>query len=90
MIYDICICEKLKIWAKNRLSIEAETKEDAIQKAVEMIKNGNLNDGFDDNVLDEYEMMYETSEGLTPDENNGEATVEVWHNREVYWTNADE
>lgn len=87
MIYNINIDEKLTIWARNKLTIEAETEEEAVQKAVEMVKNGDLDDGFDDDVLDEYEMMYDTSERLDPKENNGEATIEIWSNDEVKWDN---
>ena len=89
MIYNINIDEKLTIWARNKLTIEAETEEEAIQKAVEMVKNGDLDDGFDDDVLDEYEMMYDTSERLDPKENNGEATIEIWSDDEIKWNNVD-
>lgn len=89
MIYNINIDEKLTIWARNKLTIEAETEEEAVQKAVEMVKNGDLDDGFDDDVLDEYEMMYDTSERLDPKENNGEATIEIWSDDEVKWNNVD-
>lgn len=89
MIYNINIDEKLAIWARNRLAIEAETEEEAVRKAVEMVKNGDLDDGFDDCVLDEYEMMYDTSERLDPKENNGEATIEIWSNDEIKWNNVD-
>lgn len=87
MIYNINIEEKITIWARNKLTIEAETEEEAVQKAVEMVKNGDLDDGFDDDVLDEYEMMYDTSERLDPKENNGEATIEIWSDDEVKWDN---
>lgn len=89
MIYNINIDEKLTIWARNKLTIEAETEEEAVQKAVEMVKNGDLDDGFDDDVLDEYEMMYNTSERLDPKENNGEATIEIWSDDEIKWNNVD-
>lgn len=89
MIYNINIDEKLTIWARNKLTIEAETEEEAVQKAVEMVKNGDLDDGFDDDVLDEYEMMYDTSERLDPKENNGEATIEIWSDDEIKWNNVD-
>lgn len=87
MIYNINIDEKFTIWARNKLKIEAETEEEAVQKAVEMVKNGDLDYGFDDDVLYEYEMMYETSERLDPKENNGEATIEIWSDDEVKWDN---
>lgn len=87
MIYNINIDEKFTIWARNKLKIEAETEEEAVQKAVEMVKNGDLDYGFDDDVLDEYEMMYEISERLDPKENNGEATIEIWSDDEVKWDN---
>lgn len=89
MIYNINIDEKLTIWARNKLTIEAETEEEAVQKAVEMVKNGDLDDGFDDDVLDEYEMMYDTSERLDSKENNGEATIEIWSDDEIKWNNVD-
>lgn len=89
MIYNINIEEKITIWARNKLSIEAKTEEEAVQKAVEMVKNGDLDDGFDDDVLDEYEMMYDTSERLDPKENNGEATIEIWSDDEIKWNNVD-
>ena len=89
MIYNINIDEKPTIWARNKLSIEAKTEEEAVQKAVEMVKNGDLDDGFDDDVLDEYEMMYDTSERLDPKENNGEATIEIWCDNGMKWDNVN-
>lgn len=89
MIYNINIDEKLTIWARNKLSIEAKTEEEAVRKAVEMVKNGDLDDGFDDDVLDEYEMMYDTSERLDPKENNGEATIEIWCDNGMKWDNVN-
>lgn len=89
MIYNINIEEKITIWARNKLSIEAKTEEEAVQKAVEMVKNGDLDDGFDDDVLDEYEMMYDTSERLDPKENNGEATIEIWCDNGMKWDNVN-
>lgn len=89
MIYNINIDEKLTIWARNKLKIEAETEEEAVQKAIGMVKNGDLDDGFDDDVLDEYEMMYETSERLYPKENNGEATIEIWNDNGMKWDNVN-
>lgn len=89
MIYNINIDEKLIIWARNKLTIEAETEEEAVKKAVEMVKNGDLDDGFDDDVLDEYEMMYDTSERLDPKENNGEATIEIWCDNGMKWDNVN-
>lgn len=87
MIYNINIDEKLTIWARVELAIEAETEDEAVRKAIEMVKNGDLDNGFEDDVLDGYEMMYNTSERLDPKENNGEATIEIWSNDEVKWDN---
>ena len=50
MIYNINIDEKLTIWARNKLTIEAETEEEAVQKAVEMVKNGVMHNSYDELV----------------------------------------
>lgn len=58
-------------------SREAETLEEAIEK----VKDGEV-DCYDS------EQLYESTDDLAPEENNGSATREIYHEDEVVWDNA--
>jgi hypothetical protein len=64
---------KHSIWLRNHFEIEAETEEEAIQKAIML---------FDENhVPDEnWEYLYDTLEELQPSDNDGQTTRELFFN----------
>lgn len=70
---------KVTIWARQKFSIEAESYEEAL-KQVEKYKtedaSANANGGPDCDI----EWLYDTWEPLTPEENGGEPTIELYDN----------
>ena len=81
------IDEIVTIWRRTYYSIdgtEEETKSTLIE-SVEGRKRsgGELLNGFVDS-----EILYETEEGMTPEENDGQPTMEVFNSKgETIWSN---
>ena len=66
-----------RTWNRYYYEVEAETLEEAIEK----VKDGEV-DCYDS------EQLYESTDDLAPEENNGSATREIYHEDEVVWDNA--
>lgn len=66
-----------RTWNRYYYEVEAETLEEAIEK----VKDGEV-DCYDS------EQLYESIDDLAPEENNGSATREIYHEDEVAWDNA--
>lgn len=64
-----------RTWNRYYYEVEAETLEEAIEK----VKDGEV-DCYDS------EQLYESTDDLAPEENNGSATREIYH--EDVWDNA--
>jgi hypothetical protein len=79
------IDEKVTIWRRTYYSIdgtEEETKSTLIE-SVEGRSGGELLNGFVDS-----EILYETEELITPEENGGQPTMEVFNSKgETIWSN---
>lgn len=67
MIYNLFIDKKHTIWNRTHVTIEADTIEEAINKCL----NGDYENEW-------YEDLYGTEKELTPEENGGEATIEIY------------
>lgn len=73
--FDFYKDEKHTIWVRTNFSVEAESYEQALEK---------IKEGEDDNnsiVYDNqicYEYLEETLEEMTPEENKGNATIEIY------------
>ena len=65
--YNLFIDEKCKLWTRTYVTIEADSLEEAIEKC----KNGDYDNSWS-------ESLYDTAETMTPEENGGEATVEIY------------
>lgn len=65
--YKLFIDEKYTLWTRTHVSVKA----DSLEEAVEKCKNGNYEDSWSED-------LYETVEGMTPEENDGFATVEIY------------
>lgn len=65
--YDLFIDEKYTLWTRTHVTIEA----DSLEEAVEKCKNGDYDDSWSED-------LYDTAEAMTPEENRGEATVEIY------------
>lgn len=76
--YHLFIDRKSTIWIRDYVTIEANTLEEAIEKC----KNGEYGDY-------NTEILYGTEEELTPDDNDGQATVEIYNSKESapLWSN---
>lgn len=80
MKYDLFIDEKVKIWKRRYITVEAANLDEAVKKYKER--------DFDDDYTEE---LYETEELMSPEENNRFPTIEVY-NKDSYdtiWTNVE-
>jgi len=83
--FEFHLDQKHTIWYRNNFVIEADTLEEAKAKVIEM-----CNTNSSDTLSDDWETMFETAEQITPDENGGEATEELYvagATGEIIWTN---
>ena len=77
--------EKVTIWNREHFTVEAETQEEANQKVLEAIKNGDISDFK--HTTSKY--MYDTVEELSVDENSGNPTIEIYNtNDKLIYHNA--
>lgn len=65
--YNLIMDEKITGWIRTRATIEADSQDEAIEK---------LLDG--DYSTDEAELLWDTIEGIYPEDNNGDATIEIF------------
>lgn len=65
--YNLIMDEKIIGWTRTHATIEADSQEEAIEK---------LLDG--DYKSDETELLWDTIEGISPKDNYGDATIEVF------------
>lgn len=59
--------EKVNVWLRDYVTIEANSLEEAVEK----VKDGDYDDSTG-------EVLYDTTEYLTPEENGGQATLEIY------------
>lgn len=82
--FDFYVDRKCTVWEREFFSISADTKDDAIKEVISTIENG---DEFNDNYVEE---ILEIIEYLSPIQNKGFSTVEVYENNEngnLIWEN---
>ena len=81
--FDFHIDHKHTIWYRNQFTIEADSLEEAKAEVIAI-----CNKDTDELPSDDWDLLHETVEYLTPDENNGEATQELYtHDGDIIWTN---
>lgn len=73
--FDFYKDEKNTIWVRTKFSIEAESYEQALEKIKE-VNNGDHSEIHDN--LSYWEYLEETLEEMTPEENGGEFTCEIY------------
>ena len=76
---------KVTIWKRQHFSIEAETEEEARELA-KQCADKDIYD-CDDIEIDNDEWLYDTEEQITPEENGGCATIEVYEIEGEYKAN---
>jgi|LakMenEpi03Aug12_release.lakeMendotaPanAssembly.Ray.scaffolds.fasta_scaffold2916036_1 hypothetical protein len=72
--FEFTLDEKMTIWNRKQFTIEADTMEEARQKAIELVENGEDIDFYSSELLDETEELMDVSK------NNGNATIVLMHN----------
>jgi len=82
--FEFHLDQKHTIWYRNNFTIEAKTLEEAKAKVIEI-----CNTNSSDLLSDDWETMFETAEQISPDENGGEPTEEVYVDDTdvIVWTN---
>lgn len=79
---------KVTVWGRIHLKDDAD-----MNKLIETLKkNNSINSICDESLgFSEYEILYDTEEEITPEENNGDPTIEVFDDAissvEPLWTN---
>ena len=74
------IDEKVSLWRRSYFSVEADSAEEADQIARESIGEKEVNLEFD---IDDSEYLYDTEENITPEENGGLSTLELFSDDET-------
>jgi hypothetical protein len=74
--FDFILDEKVNVWNRKQFSIEAETMEEARNKAIELVKNAKDIDFYDS------EYLYESEELMNILHNNGNPTIVLMQNSE--------
>ena len=72
--FEFTLDEKMTIWNRKQFTIEADTIEEARQKAIELVDNGEEIDFYSS------EYLYETEELMELSKNDGHATIVLMHN----------
>jgi hypothetical protein len=84
--FDFYIDEKVTIWNRFKFSVEAETLDEAKEKAKIMIIKEREDLDFDDSLF-----LYDTMETIEPEENDGNSTLELFckEDDELLYENSD-
>lgn len=78
------IDEKVTIWRRTYYNVEG-TEEEIKNKLVESVE------GSSDIEIFDSEILYETEESISPEENNGMPTIEIFNDSgDTIWSNVKE
>lgn len=80
MKYDFYIDEKSTIWNRSHYTVEANSEEEAIV----IMKEEFENQEFDEVIFNENEILYDTNEYITPQQNNGNSTKELYKDNNCF------
>lgn len=69
--------EKCTIWTRTHFCVEAENYEEAQKLSLELIESGE----YGNNGSSDYETLHDTIQGMTPSENGGRSTFEVYNDK---------
>ena len=78
--------QKITTWERSTFNIKAETEEEALKKLQDAIEQDNQYE--DASGFAGCETLYDTNTYLTPDENDGNCTVEITNGGETLWDNS--
>lgn len=65
---------KVEIWQRQYFTIKADTKEEALEE-IEKYKRRDVSEDF---IVENSEYLFETGYMLSPEENGGNATIELY------------
>ena len=84
--FDFYIDEKVTIWNRFKFSVEAETLDEAKEKAKIIAINEREDFDFDDSLF-----LHDTMETIEPEENDGNSTLELFckEDDELLYENSD-
>lgn len=84
--FDFYLDERVKVWNRFKFSVEAETLEEAKEKAVYMATKNREELEFWDS-----EILGETFTEIEPEDNDGNSTIEIYCRKddELLYDNAD-
>ena len=79
----------VKVWERRNFTIVAETQEEADKIAKEIAKENYqvYTDDKENVVFSASDMLFETEENITLEENDGKVTMEIWRNNDLVATN---
>jgi len=82
--FDFYLDQKHTIWYRNKFTITAKNLKEAKAKVIQI-----CNSDTDELPSEDWDLLHETAEYLTPNENGGEATQELYENNsgDIIWTN---
>jgi len=74
---------KVTVWCRAHLD------DVDLNQIIEMLKNGaTSSDLFAEELAYEWETLNDTEVSITPEQNNGDATIEVYEDDETIWDNS--
>jgi hypothetical protein len=65
---------KVEVWQRQYFTIKADTKKEALEEVEKYTKR----DASEDYIVGHSEYLYETERVLSPEENDGDATIELY------------
>lgn len=65
---------KVEVWQRQYFTIKADTKKEALEEVEKYTKM----DASEDYIVGHSEYLYETERVLSPEENDGDATIELY------------
>lgn len=75
--------QKITVWERHYFSVEASSYEDAVEK-VHLIKDKPIIDSEGNSIVfKECKTLYDTTEQLSPEENRGCSTLEIFNENGV-------
>ena len=82
-----CLDYKFTVWGRMHFSDDAD-----MNKVIEKLNSGHLPAELSDDAelkFESFNFIDDTEEYITPEENNGCSTIEIYSDRELIWDNVN-
>lgn len=90
--FELAIDRKVTVWQREHHSVEADSLEEATKLLIETCKDNSLHGSTDlPSYTEIWETLYDTENRITPEENNGQATIEILNMGDIgttLWSNS--